>query len=207
MTLKQQPQCDFELTDCIFSKLNREPDVQTGDPVEIYGFRFPANGPDIYTKITTTAFGTDVVFDKAGVDDAANGVIWDVNSYIYADTDPQFADPQNGDFTLPENSDLLQASAEGKIIGDPRWDPNAPNGIFNAKQAALIKIYPNPSSSNVFVQSEKVMNVQFVSAIGQTVKQIRLNKGINELDVSDLNQGVYFIMTSKGQLINKLVVQ
>ena len=196
----------LEITNCIFSKLNREPDVQTGDPVEIYGFRFPADGPDIYTKLTTTAFGTDVVFDKAGVNDEANGVIWDVNSYVYLETDPQFADPQNGDFTLPENSDLLQASIEGTIIGDPRWGPNA-TGIFNNAKAQLIKIYPNPTATNVFVQSEKVMNIHFVSTLGQTVKQIRLNEGINKIDVSGLNEGVYFIMTAKGQLINKLVVQ
>ena len=36
-------------------------------------------------------------------------------------TDPQFVDAANGDFTLTEDSPALTAGTDGKAIGDPRW--------------------------------------------------------------------------------------
>ena len=36
-------------------------------------------------------------------------------------TDPQFVDAANGDFTLAEGSPALTAGTDGKAIGDPRW--------------------------------------------------------------------------------------
>ncbi len=38
--------------------------------------------------------------------------------------DPEFADPDNGDFTLPATSVLLTFADDGGAIGDPRWDPD-----------------------------------------------------------------------------------
>ena len=36
-------------------------------------------------------------------------------------TDPQFVDAANGDFTIAEGSPALTAGTDGKAIGDPRW--------------------------------------------------------------------------------------
>jgi hypothetical protein len=59
--------------------------------------------------------------------------VWDVVNFEVAkatvsDTvhlNPDFADPENGDFTLPETSPLLAFADDGGGIGDPRWNPSA----------------------------------------------------------------------------------
>ena len=60
--------------------------------------------------------------------DVFDVVNYEVGKATVSDTlhlDPQFADPANGDFTLPADSPLLTFSDVGRGIGDPRWDPTA----------------------------------------------------------------------------------
>ncbi|HAE88098.1 TPA: hypothetical protein DCG86_08760, partial [Candidatus Marinimicrobia bacterium] len=60
-----------------------------------------------------------------------NNVVWNVDnaevgSGTVSDTlhmDPQFANPENLDFTLPEDSPLLTFADDGGAVGDPRWVP------------------------------------------------------------------------------------
>ncbi len=60
-----------------------------------------------------------------------HNVVWDVlnfevNAGTVSDTlqaNPQFADPANGDFTLPEGSPLLTFADDGGAVGDSRWVP------------------------------------------------------------------------------------
>jgi len=63
--------------------------------------------------------------------------------------DPEFADPDNGDFTLPAGSPLLSFAADGGAIGDLRWAGNA-TAVDNDMTAnlpavfALYQNHPNP---------------------------------------------------------------
>lgn len=60
--------------------------------------------------------------------DVFDVVNYEVGKATVSDTlhlDPQFADPDHGDFTLPADSPLLTFSDVGHGIGDPRWDPTA----------------------------------------------------------------------------------
>ncbi len=44
--------------------------------------------------------------------------------------DPAFGDPENGDFTIPENSQLVSAGTDGSALGAPRWAPERPDFEF-----------------------------------------------------------------------------
>jgi len=64
-------------------------------------------------------FHNNVVFDVLNTE---------VGKATIADTlhvDPAFADAVNGDFSLPEGSELLTYADDGGAIGDPRWAPAA----------------------------------------------------------------------------------
>jgi len=72
--------------------------------------------------------------DDATMPQFHNNVIWNTTNYeidfgTVFDTlhvDPMFADPDNGDFSLPDDSPLLTFADDGGAIGDPRWVPEAP---------------------------------------------------------------------------------
>ncbi|MCB0270912.1 MAG: T9SS type A sorting domain-containing protein, partial [Calditrichaeota bacterium] len=63
--------------------------------------------------------------------------------------DPQYADPSNGNFMLPNGTPLAGLASDGKTLGDLRWAPqtvgigNDP-GIEPATGFALFQNYPNP---------------------------------------------------------------
>lgn len=113
-----------------------------------------------------------------------NNVIWDVinaevGSATVFDTlhvDPNFADPTNGDFTLPPGSSLSTFADDGGPVGDPRWAPlegkviltayvigkgtvemNPPGGIYDEGTQVTVTAIPDDMyqfdhwSPNVFV--------------------------------------------------------
>lgn len=63
-----------------------------------------------------------------GLATITNFLLWDVGARVWREhtvsdslnVDPQFADPDNGDFTLPEGSELYTFASDGGAIGDPR---------------------------------------------------------------------------------------
>ena len=66
---------------------------------------------------------------------------------------PEFEDPDNGNFTLPSGHPLLAAAKDGGALGDPRWAKN----ISSIQDSPVIPIsmhlsaYPNPANSSVVI--------------------------------------------------------
>jgi len=60
-------------------------------------------------------------FHHNAVFDVVNDVVRNATVSDTIHIDPEFADPENGDFTLPETSPLLAFADDGGAIGDPRW--------------------------------------------------------------------------------------
>jgi len=99
--------------------------------------------------------------DNSNTGDSNKGTItnicfWNIDkiafySHTVHDTirmDPQFADADNYDFTLPAGSPLLTFGTDGKPIGDPRWGTNYVNTHPDHGEQpfafALHPNYPNP---------------------------------------------------------------
>lgn len=198
---KASTDLSFTLKDCIFANTADDP-TASPDPITVYGFRFPEDGPDINTVISTTAFTADANFDASGVDD----VVWDQKLYVYEDVDPGFTDPDNGDFTLPSNSDLLTSSEEGSIIGDPRWDPNA-TGIETEILSNNVKIYPIPTSGNVTIHLKRDNTIKIFSVTGQIVYSEFLKAGKNNINISNLNRGMYIVTDTNNKFLSKLLIK
>jgi hypothetical protein len=70
-----------------------------------------------------------------------------------------------------------------------------------------IKIYPNPSSGNVFLETEHTVQISIFDALGKLISQKELEKGMHRIDLSDYNSGVYLlkITNSKNQKILKIL--
>ncbi len=67
-------------------------------------------------------FASDAsLFHHNSVFDVVNFAVGNATVSDTVHVDPQFADAENGDFTLPETSPLLIFADDGGAIGDPRW--------------------------------------------------------------------------------------
>jgi hypothetical protein len=124
--------------------------------------------------------------------------------YQFLDTmiiEPNFLDPENGDFTLPEDSPLLTAGTNRDPIGDLRWVPeSALSG--NHKDLALNAFnYPNPfvERTNIsFNLKEDGLAVVRIMDINGTVISTLFNdnviagKHVVSWEAEKVTPGVYF---------------
>ncbi len=156
-----------------------------------------------------------------------NICMWDVGkkawrNHTVRDTvtmDPQFADPDNGDFTLPAGSPLLTFGSDGQAIGDPRWATNAPSTVKPESDLmapvtfSLSQNYPNPFNpeTNIAFSLAKSgrSNLSVFDLLGREVAVLvngNLSAGEHSIvfDASQLPSGVYFYrLSSSGKTLTQ----
>ena len=71
--------------------------------------------------------------------------------------------------------------------------------------ASELSIYPNPASENLTISSDVAFVTVIIEINGLSVKYIKLEKGSNSIDLSDLHTGVYFIRDNQNQY-RKIVI-
>ncbi len=159
-----------------------------------------------------------------------NICLWDVGARNWRDhpvsdtlaIDPEFADPENGDFTLPAGSALLTYASDGGAIGDPRWATNATaieddNAAAYPQSMALKQNYPNPFNPETSIQfslaqdGQTILNVY--NLLGHRVAQLvdgRLSAGEHKVtfEAKELPSGIYFyrLETPNGVMTKKMTL-
>ncbi len=156
----------------------------------------------------------------------SNICLWDVGkkswrSHSVQDTitmDPQFADPDNGDFTLPAGSKLLTFGTSGGPIGDLRWATNA-TAVEKINESELVtnfslnQNYPNPfnPSTTITFRLEKagVTNLSVYDLSGREIA-VLVNKNLASgtyqyhFDARNLTTGMYlYKLQSSGLLLTR----
>jgi hypothetical protein len=76
------------------------------------------------------------------------------------------------------------------------------NEVFNSR------VYPNPAKDilNISFKQSSKGNVQIYNTLGTLVKQIKVNGTSSSIDISTLQNGIYFVRTHSGE-IHKILVQ
>jgi hypothetical protein len=74
-------------------------------------------------------------------------------------------------------------------------------GIQNHEIKSINNVYPSPASNILTINSKKSLKAVVVNVIGEKVFSIELSEGKNDIDISHLNHGVYFIRTQSGETI------
>ncbi len=84
---------------------------------------------------------------------------------------------------------------------------NACTGL-NEQEQAIFSVYPNPSSGNIILSTEKAMNVTLTDVSGKIVAEFQLQTGVNKINIAHLANGVYFINGTNGseQIREKLIL-
>ncbi len=74
--------------------------------------------------------------------------------------------------------------------------PNQLNSVKDISPSLISSVYPNPSQDRIFITStlnSGVMKYSILSFTNQKVKEGQMGNGKNELDISELSPGIYFI--------------
>ena len=70
-------------------------------------------------------------------------------------------------------------------------------------------IYPNPVNGKLYIESEKEINIEISNSFGQIIFQEKISSQKNEIDVSRLVRGIYFvkIITGENSVVRKIILE
>jgi hypothetical protein len=157
------------------------------DPAQIHNFASK------YGAMYGTPFDLDEVPDDPLLDknNITHVRIVDVVGCI----DPQYATydseghPVNDPWPTPFASSGFDLDAVGVIHDQAHFPQNvAENNAFD------VTIYPNPAHNFIRINAENIESVQIFNAVGQMV----MSTTEDEINVSDLDAGIYFIRVNCG---------
>jgi hypothetical protein len=85
-------------------------------------------------------------------------------------------------------------------------------GVARSNEANIsLQIYPNPAKDVIYFKipeadKNTILRIEIVDASGRLIRQIETHS--RSLDISDLNQGIYYIRTISGSIIyhSKLLI-
>jgi hypothetical protein len=122
-------------------------------------------------------------------------------------------------FVAPANSNYITVTCPYDGLG-VTWthvdnfvlDTGDVASIPNITIDKTVNIFPNPASTNINIVCSSqfaVCSLQLCDILGNTIKTQELNNKETIIDVSSLNDGVYFltIKTSRGIITKKIIVQ
>jgi hypothetical protein len=92
------------------------------------------------------------------------------------------------------------------VVSFPASPLCAPTGVIKKDQDVnIVSFYPNPAKNSLTINNEtsSLLNAQLINALGQKVRSFNLENGKKTIDVSDLNEGLYYISVSEN---NKTIV-
>lgn len=77
------------------------------------------------------------------------------------------------------------------------------NQLFSFKE---FNVYPNPNSThNITIELKENASFSFKDSMGKNLQSGDLNKGLNSINLSDLNTGIYFITINN--VTQKIIIQ
>ena len=123
--------------------------------------------------------------------------------------------------TIPSSVTSSGGSMYVVFLSDEALRSNGWNASYNSTTLGVndlvlnnnnIKIYPNPTTGIFTIQSslDDIINVQLFDILGkQVLKTFKIEKGIINIDVSDLSNGIYLLkLSNQDSFINqKLIIK
>ena len=112
--------------------------------------------------------------------------------------DPEYATydcqghPVNDPWPTPFASSGHDLDAVG-VIHDIEHFPNPPQGI-EENDNMTISVYPNPAHDKLFVNAANIQSVELYNISGQ----LMISSTENEINVSELESGIYFVRVNSG---------
>ena len=162
----------------------------TMDPAYIHNFAGK------YGAFYGTPFDLDDVEDNALLD--KNNITHVRVVDVIGNIDPEYCTydsqghPVNDPWSTPFASCGFDLDAVG-VIHDIEHFPNPPQGV-EENDDMTISVYPNPAHDKLFVNAANIQRVELYTVTGQ----LMMSSTENEINVSELESGIYFVRVNCG---------
>ena len=163
-----------------------------------YLFRMSSEGEMLWERYYYTP--DNIIVDNFGNNRVSGGVFIDVEELENGDlavVGEKHIRSQNPDGTLLKEEDLwlLRLNADGcngDYCGESRYTmtTSTEEEIINEES---FTIFPNPSSVEITIESNKSIELEIVSSMGELQRKLTINEGKNTVDISRLPSGIYFV--------------
>jgi len=78
--------------------------------------------------------------------------------------------------------------------------------ISEIENIDFVNIYPNPAQNYIvveFLMDYETENIEILDIVGKTIRQITIESSITQINISDLEKGIYLIKV--GETIHRLI--
>lgn len=116
--------------------------------------------------------------------------------------------PVGFDPFFTEFNGSLYFSANFDSNGDELWKLTTQNlSTETVEHKNILKAYPNPVNNILNLSSqETINNVLIVDMLGKTVYQNNFNTNELNIDISNLQEGIYFVQVSSGKQLQTIKI-
>ncbi len=129
----------------------------------------------------------------------------------------KFDIPQNGTgMTINNYATATGSTLNGLTYSTNSTSPFTTNSCFvytgiqeNSLSSVDYSVYPNPTTGNVIVSGKNIKTIEIYNVIGENIYTINKQQKSNDIDLSNLQKGVYFvkIYSEENIYIEKIVKQ
>jgi hypothetical protein len=83
-------------------------------------------------------------------------------------------------------------------VGNTIVPKNKPTSIASIGKNDGLNVYPNPVKNQLLIESKNGLfnKVVIVNTLGQTIQQSKLVNGVNKIQLSGINSGIYYLLIS-----------
>jgi hypothetical protein len=161
----------------------------------------------------------DQICDEQGCFSATDTYEWSTSPYEIPDGDTSSFKPQ----VMPNGNDfcglhIYYVTDDQGVIYDSitiKFRTSKENCFLNIGEESMtnkaISVYPNPAQKKVTIESQSSGKLIFLDALGKQVLTTEISEPTNNIDISSLKNGIYFIqnINKKGvrSETKKLIVQ
>ena len=134
-------------------------------------------------------------------------------SYRWLDCDDNYAPISGGNqrsYTPASNGNYAVKITDGICVDTSLCVSINNVGVNEVRNSDALKIYPNPASNNLFIQTSTERTTVFIQSIsGGLIRTLVIEKGTQQFDVSNLKSGLYFInyTSNNNEYFEKLIIQ
>ena len=115
------------------------------------------------------------------------------------------SDPETGTFVQSDDTDGTNNYYQGFTFELNDLFPNAGVGVPEVSHNTHMSVYPNPATDQIGVNLSQNDDIMIYNMMGQVVMTAKGHAGVNTLNISNLNAGVYFI--NAGSDTQKFIVK
>lgn len=99
----------------------------------------------------------------------------------------------------------VAANCESEFLNLAIGEPFDACGTINERISnnSDLRLYPNPTSGKIMFEGNELTagkTIEIVDIVGKSIKSFYCNSGINELDISEIQAGIYILRTNVGNI-------